>query len=118
MPSKHPDTALRDILHHIDLAERFVDGIDRELFLDEAGVEIDESPVPSEGGWQGGSEQRATEPSASAGDVALAIVRSTKDPKRSLVVTASCGAAKPLHTTICNTYLRPIAGMPIRPRQS
>jgi uncharacterized protein with HEPN domain len=36
MPSKHPDTALRDILHHIDLAERFVDGIDRELFLDDA----------------------------------------------------------------------------------
>jgi hypothetical protein len=28
MPSKHPDTALRDILHHIDLAERFVDGIE------------------------------------------------------------------------------------------
>jgi uncharacterized protein with HEPN domain len=36
MPSKRPDTALRDILHHIDLAERFVDGIDRELFLDDA----------------------------------------------------------------------------------
>jgi uncharacterized protein with HEPN domain len=36
MPSRHPDTALRDILHHIDLAERFVDGIDRELFLNDA----------------------------------------------------------------------------------
>jgi len=36
MPSKYPDTALRDILHHIDLAERFVDGIDRESFLDDA----------------------------------------------------------------------------------
>ena len=34
--SKDPDTALRDILHHIDLAERFVDGIDRESFLDDA----------------------------------------------------------------------------------
>jgi uncharacterized protein with HEPN domain len=33
MPSSHPDTALRDILHHIDLAERFVEGIDRESFL-------------------------------------------------------------------------------------
>jgi uncharacterized protein with HEPN domain len=36
MPSKHPDTALRDILHHIDLAERFVDGIGREAFLVDA----------------------------------------------------------------------------------
>lgn len=33
MPSKHPDTALRDILHHIDLAERFVEGFDRNKFL-------------------------------------------------------------------------------------
>jgi uncharacterized protein with HEPN domain len=35
MPSKHPDTALRDILHHIDLAGRFVGGFDRELFLND-----------------------------------------------------------------------------------
>jgi uncharacterized protein with HEPN domain len=33
MPSKHPDTALRDILHHIELATRFVAGLDREVFL-------------------------------------------------------------------------------------
>jgi hypothetical protein len=39
----------------------------------EAGVKIDESPVPSEGGRQGSSEQRATEPPAPTGDVALAI---------------------------------------------
>src|SRR5947207_12760452 len=32
MPSKYPDTALRDILHHIDLAERFVEGIERDGF--------------------------------------------------------------------------------------
>ena len=33
MPSKYPDTALRDILHHIDLAERFVEGVERDGFL-------------------------------------------------------------------------------------
>ena len=35
MPSKHPDTALRDILHHIELATRFVAGLDREVFLND-----------------------------------------------------------------------------------
>jgi uncharacterized protein with HEPN domain len=33
MPSKAADTALRDILHHIDLAQRFVDGLHRADFL-------------------------------------------------------------------------------------
>jgi uncharacterized protein with HEPN domain len=33
MPSKAADTALRDILHHIDLAQRFVGGIDRTTFV-------------------------------------------------------------------------------------
>ena len=32
MPSKHPDTAVRDILHHIDLATEFAGGLDREAF--------------------------------------------------------------------------------------
>jgi uncharacterized protein with HEPN domain len=35
MPSKHPDTALRDILHHIDLATSFVAGLEREAFLND-----------------------------------------------------------------------------------
>ena len=33
MRSKAADTALRDILHHIDLAQRFVDGLQRADFL-------------------------------------------------------------------------------------
>lgn len=32
MPSRTADTALRDMLHHIDLAIRFADGFDRESF--------------------------------------------------------------------------------------
>ena len=36
MPSKSPDTALRDILHHIDLAARFVEGFDYAAFRDDA----------------------------------------------------------------------------------
>jgi uncharacterized protein with HEPN domain len=32
MPSDPADRALRDILHHIDLAENFVEGLDRETF--------------------------------------------------------------------------------------
>src|SRR5258706_1019720 len=32
MPSKSPDTALRDILHHIDLAAHFAAGLDYERF--------------------------------------------------------------------------------------
>jgi uncharacterized protein with HEPN domain len=35
MPSKHPDTALRDILHHIDLAAQFAQGFDRSRFIDD-----------------------------------------------------------------------------------
>lgn len=35
MPSKASDTALRDILHHIDLAQRFVKGLGRADFLDD-----------------------------------------------------------------------------------
>lgn len=33
MRSKAADTALRDILHHIDLAQRFADGLQRADFL-------------------------------------------------------------------------------------
>jgi uncharacterized protein with HEPN domain len=33
MPSKSPLAALRDILHHIELAERFVMGFDETAFL-------------------------------------------------------------------------------------
>lgn len=33
MPSKRPDTALRDILHHVALAERFVEGMARSEFV-------------------------------------------------------------------------------------
>jgi uncharacterized protein with HEPN domain len=33
MPSKSPLPALRDILHHIDLAENFVTGFDYDAFL-------------------------------------------------------------------------------------
>jgi uncharacterized protein with HEPN domain len=33
MPSKSRDTALRDILHHIDLAIRFSAGLDRASFM-------------------------------------------------------------------------------------
>jgi uncharacterized protein with HEPN domain len=36
MPSKSPLTALRDILHHIDLAEQFVAGFDYKAFLADA----------------------------------------------------------------------------------
>jgi uncharacterized protein with HEPN domain len=36
MPSKAADTALRDILHHIDLARRFVLGLDRASFVADA----------------------------------------------------------------------------------
>lgn len=32
MPSK-ADTAIRDILYHIDLAQRFVEGLDRAAFI-------------------------------------------------------------------------------------
>ena len=32
MPSDRTDRALRDILHHIDLATHFVEGLDRETF--------------------------------------------------------------------------------------
>lgn len=35
MPSKKPDTALRDILHHIDLADQFVAGLDDAAFHDD-----------------------------------------------------------------------------------
>jgi uncharacterized protein with HEPN domain len=35
MPSKQPETALRDILHHLDLAEAFVAGIERAAFLED-----------------------------------------------------------------------------------
>jgi uncharacterized protein with HEPN domain len=33
MPSNAADTALRDILHHIELAERFIAGLSRSAFL-------------------------------------------------------------------------------------
>jgi uncharacterized protein with HEPN domain len=33
MPSKDSDTALRDILHHIDLAQGFVEGLGRADFI-------------------------------------------------------------------------------------
>jgi uncharacterized protein with HEPN domain len=36
MPSKSPLTALRDILHHIDLAAHFVTGLDDKAFLADA----------------------------------------------------------------------------------
>jgi hypothetical protein len=39
-----------------------------------AGIEGDQRLVPAEGGGQGGSEQRAAQPPASAGDVTLALV--------------------------------------------
>jgi uncharacterized protein with HEPN domain len=35
MPSKSPLTALRDILHHIDLAEGFVAGFDYKAFVND-----------------------------------------------------------------------------------
>jgi uncharacterized protein with HEPN domain len=35
MPSKAAATALRDIPHHIDLAQHFVVGLDRESFVDD-----------------------------------------------------------------------------------
>jgi uncharacterized protein with HEPN domain len=35
MPSKSADTALRDILHHIDLAAQFAAGLDYERFRDD-----------------------------------------------------------------------------------
>jgi uncharacterized protein with HEPN domain len=36
MPSKPSDTALRDILHHIELANHFVEGLDQANFQDDA----------------------------------------------------------------------------------
>jgi uncharacterized protein with HEPN domain len=36
MPSRQADTALRDILHHIELAETFSAGIDRDAFVADA----------------------------------------------------------------------------------
>lgn len=33
MPSKTGDAALRDILHHIDLAQAFTQGLDRDGFI-------------------------------------------------------------------------------------
>src|SRR5262249_22039093 len=36
MPSRHHDTALRDILHHVDLATSFVAGLNRVAFLNDA----------------------------------------------------------------------------------
>jgi uncharacterized protein with HEPN domain len=36
MPSRQADTALRDILHHIELAEAFIAGIDRDAFVADA----------------------------------------------------------------------------------
>jgi uncharacterized protein with HEPN domain len=35
MPSKAPDTALRDILHHIELATFFAQGLEQTAFLDD-----------------------------------------------------------------------------------
>jgi uncharacterized protein with HEPN domain len=35
MPSRSADTALRDILYHIDLATKFVVGLDRDIFKDD-----------------------------------------------------------------------------------
>jgi uncharacterized protein with HEPN domain len=35
MPSKAPDTALRDILHHIELATVFAQGLERADFLND-----------------------------------------------------------------------------------
>jgi uncharacterized protein with HEPN domain len=35
MPSERTDVALLDILHHIDLATNFVQGFDRETFVDD-----------------------------------------------------------------------------------
>ena len=35
MHSKKTDTALRDILHHIDLATHFVDDLDRDTFIND-----------------------------------------------------------------------------------
>jgi uncharacterized protein with HEPN domain len=36
MPSKPSDTALRDILHHIELANHFLAGFDKAAFHDDA----------------------------------------------------------------------------------
>jgi uncharacterized protein with HEPN domain len=35
MPSERTDVALLDILHHVDLATNFVQGFDRETFVDD-----------------------------------------------------------------------------------
>ncbi|MFZ5691830.1 MAG: DUF86 domain-containing protein [Pseudomonadota bacterium] len=35
MPSKAANTALLDILHHIELAQRFIVGLDRAAFIDD-----------------------------------------------------------------------------------
>jgi len=35
MPSKAEVAAPRDILHHIDLVQRFTEGMERQLFLDD-----------------------------------------------------------------------------------
>jgi uncharacterized protein with HEPN domain len=37
MPSKSSDTPLRDILHHIELANHFVEGFDQAKFQNDAG---------------------------------------------------------------------------------
>jgi uncharacterized protein with HEPN domain len=36
MPSRQADIALRDIVHHIDLAEAFIAGVDRDAFVADA----------------------------------------------------------------------------------
>lgn len=36
MPSRRTDTALRDILHHIDLIDAFIAGIGRDAFIADA----------------------------------------------------------------------------------
>jgi len=35
MPSKQADTALRDVLHHIELARAFMAGADRDAFIND-----------------------------------------------------------------------------------
>jgi uncharacterized protein with HEPN domain len=36
MPSRQTDTALRDILHHIELAAHFIEGLDEAAFIADA----------------------------------------------------------------------------------
>ena len=45
MPSKRSDTALRDILHHIELANQFVEGFDQAKFQDDARTIYEEGVV-------------------------------------------------------------------------